>query len=421
MSILKSFSFRKLLYNRRFTIPFSVMLSFVLWIIITVNQKPTMERSFSDMTVAINMQDTFAAENGMSIVGDISEQKFTVVVRGPNQQVSAASVSDINLFASAAEVDSPGEYKLEVSATQASANSAFEILRITPKTVKVNFDYIETKEFPIVALAEGVTADKGLIAEAPVVGGIENNTISITGPRTVLNKIDTVKAETSVNQTLSESTTFDADVILYNARGKKIENNNLTLSTEKVKLTVPVSKKKTVPVKVDFSNVPKDFNKNSIRVKLDHANVVVIGTPETVNKTKQITLSPIDITTLTKESNSYEISPKLPEGVRLLDAIEYFVVECQIADYSEKTVTVSRVKYTGLSPNLKTSGTESLKNVKICGPKSVLENLDETKIYAEVDLKNKKNGEHTVDAAISFDGYKDVWAIGSYKTTVSIK
>ena len=421
MSFLKSFSFRKLLYNRRFTIPFSILISFVLWITITVNQKPTMERSFSNMTVAINLQDTFAAENNMSIVGDISEQKFTVVVRGPNHVLSTVSADEINLYASAAAVDSPGEYDLTVAATEATANSPFEVLSITPKKVKVNFDYIETKDFTIEALAIGATASKGLIAEAAVVSGTESNTISITGPRAKLNAIESVKAETTVNKTLSESSTFDANIVLYNTRGKSINTENLTLSTDKVKVTVPISKKKIVPVKVDFSNTPKNFDKNSIKAKIDHAKVTIIGTPEMVNKTKSITLSPIDISTLTLNSESFEVTPKLPEGVRLLDAIEYFIVEIDTTDYVEETITVSRVKYTGLSSGLKTGGTESLKNIKICGPKNVIESLKESKVYAEINLEKKKKGEHTVDATINFDDYKNVWAVGTYKTTVTIE
>lgn len=421
MNFLKSFSFRKLLYNKRFTIPFSIFLSFVLWMIITINQKPVMDRSFSDMTVTINMEDTFASKNDMSIIGDISSQKFTVVVRGQNYIVSTLSPGDINLYASAAAVDSPGQYDLTVAATQATANSEYDILSITPKTVKVDFDYIESKEFTIEALAEGATASEGLIAEAAVVSGTESNTITITGPRTVINTIEKVQAKTVVDRTLAVSETFDADIVLYNDKGEKIDTSNLTLSTDKVKVTVPISKKKTVPVKVDFSNVPKDFDKSSIKTKIDHSEVTIIGTPDTVDKTKEITLSPIDVTALTAASKSFDVSPKLPEGIRLLDAIEQFVVEVDLSGYSETTITVSKVKYSGLSSGLKTDGTESIKNVKVCGPRSVINKLNASKAYAEINLTDKKVGEHTVNAAISFEGYNNIWAVGTYKTSVTIK
>ena len=421
MKSANSFSFRKMLYNRRFTVILAIFLSFVLWITIKVNQKPNMQRTFSDMTVTINMEDTFAAENDMSIVSDISEQRFTVVVRGPNYLVSTISTNEINLYASAAAVDSPGEYSLDVNATKATANAEYEVLSITPKTVKVSFDYIETREFTIEALAEGVTASEGLIAEAAVVSGTESNTISITGPRTVINSITSVKAKTSVNRTLLASETFDANIVLYDKKDKAIKTDNLTLSTTQVKVTVPISKKKSVPVKVDFSNTPKNFDKNSIPCEIDHKEVTIIGTPDMVDKTKQITLSAIDLSTLTTESKSFDVSPKLPEGIRLLDSIEYFVVKVDMSDYIEDTITVSKVNYSDIGKGLKANGTQIIRNVKICGPRNIVESLKASAAYAEISLSDKKAGEHTVDAVINFKGYKNVWASGTYKTTVTIK
>ena len=275
MKFLKKFSFRKLLYNKRFTVPFSIFLSFVLWMVISVNQKPIIDRTFSNIGVNINLENTFAGENKMEIIGDISDQKFTVLVMGQNHIVTGLSASDISLYASAATVDSPGEYKLTVSASVTGED--YEVVSISPKTVKVTFDYIETKEFTVTALAEGATAVEGLITEPAVVSGMESNTITITGPRTVINSIETVTAKTQVNKTLSASETFDADIILLDKDEKEISTENLQLSTEKVQITVPISKKKTVPVKVDFTNVPNGFNKGSITAQIDHSTVTVLS------------------------------------------------------------------------------------------------------------------------------------------------
>ncbi len=417
---LKSFSFRKLLYNRRFTIPFSIFLSFVLWMAITVEQKPITTRTFTDMTVAVNMENTFAAENKMSIIGDISQQRFTVLVMGQNHVVTALSAGDISLYASAATVDSPGEYDLTVSVTDA-ATTDYDVVSITPKTITVSFDYIETREFTVSALAEGATASEGLIAEIPVVSGIEGNTIKIVGPRTVVNSIENVTAKAKVNKTLSQSETFDASLVLTDSEGEEISTENLEISSSNVKITVPISKKKTVPVKVDFSNTPKDFDKSSINAAVNHSEITIIGTPETVDKIKEVTLSPIDITTLTAKTSSFEVSAKLPEGVRMFDSIESFVVTVKLSNYREKTITVSNAKYTGLSGGLTAGGFSSIKNVKICGPSSVVRSLNENVAFAEINLADKKVGEHAVSVVINFEGYKNVWAIGTYETSVTVK
>lgn len=418
---IKDLNFRKLLFSKRYTIPISIIAAFALWLFITISQKPNMDRTFSKLNVNINLENTLVASNDMSIIGDISKQEFTVVVRGPSYLVSSLTASDINLFASAATVEEPGEYDLEVSASAGGLNSGYEIMSISPSTIKVAFDYIDTKEFTLMPSAVGAAAEKGLIAENGVVSGTESDTITVKGPRAIINKIHTVVAVAEVNKTLSASETFDANIVIYDAENKEISQENLILSTEKVKLTVPISKKKTVPVKVEFSNIPSGFDTSTITASVDYASVTVIGTPATVDKITSVSLSPIDITAVSTSSASFDVSPKLPEGVRMLDSIDHFTVVVDVSKYSEKTVTVSSVEYTDLAKGLKPKQGTVIKNVKICGPKNAIRKIKGADVLAQISLADKKAGEHTVNASIKFKGYNNVWAVGTYSTTVTIK
>ena len=418
---LASFQLKKLLDNKRFTIPLSIFLSIVLWLVIVTSQNPIIERSFTGMSVNVNLENTFASENGMSMISDISTQKFTVVVRGATYEVSSLKSSDISVFASAASVDAPGEYNLDVVASKSNTMSGIEILSITPATVKVSFDYIDTKEFTIKPRAEGVTAEEGLIVEAGVVSGTESDTLTVSGPREILNKIDSVVARALVNKTLSVSETFDADIVLYDQNGEEIITDNLNLSTKKVKVTVPISKTKTVPVVADFSNLPENFDKSSIPYTLNYSEVSIIGKPEMIDKTESITLSPIDIRNVSLSSTSFDVSAKLTDGIRLVDNIEYFTVGISLQNYEEKTINVSEINYVGLSKNFKVSGAGEIKNVKICGPKSSVRNISASNVYAEIDLTDKTAGQHSVEVVIKFKDDNKVWAIGTYTTNVTIK
>lgn len=416
-----NFSLRKLLYNKRFTIPFSLVTAFVFWLIIMINQNPDIDRTFTDVLVNINLENTYAAENDLAIIGDISSQRFTVTIRGPSYVVSALQVGDFYVYASAAAINAPGDYQLEVSGGKNTALSDYEFVSISPSTVTVNFDYVDTKEFTIKANAEGVSAAEGLIAENAVVSGTESDTITIQGPRTVINTIDSVVAYAAVNDTLSESTTYDAEIRLYDANGERIDMTNLTLSETAVKVTVPISKSKTVPVAADFSNLPSGFDKGSISYDIDHETVTVIGTPDAIDQITQVTLSAIDITTVSVSSYSFDVSPRLPDGVRLLDTIEHFTVTVDVSGYTERTFTVSDIRYTGLSSGLSASSGAAIRNVRICGPASVLNRLRSNMLYAQVDLSDVAAGEHTVYAVIGCDDYNNIWQVGTYSTAVKIE
>ncbi len=415
-----NFSLKKLLSNKRFTVPLSLVAAFVLWLVIMINENPRIDRTFGDIPVNITLDNPLVGEDGMQVIGDISQQRFTVAISGPTYVLSALKSEDFKLFASAAEVNAPGEYQLEVYSSGRDFAEC-EITSITPATVSVFFDYVDTKEFTVTANAEGASAAEGLIAETAVVSGTENDTITIKGPRTVINRIDSVVAYAAVNQTLSESTTFDSEIRLYDENGEQIDSTNLTLSTTNIKVTVPISKRATVPVVADFGNLPSGFDKSSISYSIDHSSVTVIGTPDAIDGMTQLTLSAIDITTVSTSSNKFDVSPRLPEGVRLLDTIEHFTVTVDTSGYIEKSFTVSRVKYSGLTSGLNASYDSAIRNVRICGPRSVINKLRDSSLYAEVDLTDKTAGEHTVQVKIKADGYNNIWQVGSYSTTVKIE
>ncbi len=415
------FSLKKLLYNKRFTIPLSLIAAFTLWLVIMINQNPVVDRTFTDIPININLENTFVSENGMEIIGDISSQKFTVTIKGPSYVVSALKSGDFYVYASAAAINAPGEYQLEVSGGKNTAVSDYEFISISPATVNLSFDYVDTKEFTVKARAEGASATEGLIAETAVVSGTESDTITIKGPRTVINEIATVEAYAAVNKTLSESTTYDAVIRLYDEEGKEVDMTNLTLSESAVKVTVPISKSVTVPVVADFTNLPDGFSKSSIGYSVDHQTVTVIGKPDAIDKIKQVTLSAIDITSVSVSSNSFDVSPKLPEGVRLLDSIEHFTVTVDTSGYAEKTFSVSSVRFKGLSAGLNAASDAVIRNVKICGPKDVIAKLKDNMLYALVDLSDKAAGEHTVFVSVKSDSYNNIWQVGAYSTTVKIR
>ena len=112
----------------------------------------------------------------------------------------------------------------------------------------------------------------------------------------------------------------------------------------------------------DFSNLPSGFSKESIAYTIDHDSVNIIGTPEAIDKINSVTLSAIDITSVSVSSNSFDVSAKLPDGVRILDSIEHFTVTVDTSAYAEKTFAVSGIKYTGLSSGLSASSDAVIRN-----------------------------------------------------------
>lgn len=433
-----------LVYNKRFTVILSLVLAFAMWVGITMTENPIRTQTFTDVSAAISIENTAASELGLGIVSDIAAQKFTVTVSGPNYIVSSLKSDDFVLSASLADINSAGTYNLEIIGTRNSSKSGYTFTTISPSTVDVVVDYIDVKEFTVTPKLVGVSAASGLVAETPVVVDSQQSTVTVKGPRTVIDKIESVETVAEVNETLDASQNFDTNVVLYDSNGKVIyryatdgtvydsdnniiTNSYLTLSYTSAKVLQPISKKATVPCKAVFTNLPDGMSEKDISYKINHNSVTIIGTPEIVDKIENVTLSAIDFrkisSTENKEANigsSFEVSANLPDGVKLLDSIDYFTVDVDVSGYQEKTFDIKNIRCTGVASGLTAKTDARIRNVKICGPAEIVNNITATDLYAVVDLTDKTAGDYTVEVTVKSDVYKNIWQVGSYSTSIKL-
>ncbi len=437
IKFLSGLSLRKLLNNKRFTATISVILSFSIWLVVMINRNPVREQTFTDIPATISIENTIVSEMGLGIVSDISSQKFTVTVSGPNYIVSGLKPEDILLSASVTDVNSAGTYNLEIVGNRNSSKSGYTFSSITPSSIDVTFDFIDTMEYTVVPKLIGVGATEGLIADTPVLADAQQATITIKGPRSIMDTIASVGAVATVDEKLSSTKSYDADIVLFNEKDEVIyrytsdgsiydaQNNTivstpLTLDFTSVKVSQPISKKATFKVRPVFTNTPSGMSVSNIPWSVDHPSVTVIGTPEVIDKIEEISLSAIDFTGVSTTANLFEVSAVLPEGVKILDNVEFFTISIDTSKYAEKVFTVSDIRCTGLSSGLKMSSVDRIRNVKICGPKSVISSITASDLYASISLTDKSVGEHTVEVAIKSEKHNNIWQVGAYSTTITI-
>ncbi len=419
MTKSEKFSISQLFYNNKFLLIFSIVSAFVLWLIITLQQNPTRTRTFSDVTVNISAENTVVSDLGLDIVSGGVGEKVNVTVSGPNYIVSSLDAGDILVTASLANVSNAGRYDLTLTATPNGTTAGYSIVSITPATIPVTFDYIDTKEFTVSADAEGAVAVEGLVVDTPVVADSEFKVISVKGPRSEMQKISRVVAVAKVDKTLAATEAFDADIKLYDVEGTEIDSSIFTLSANQVKISVPIAKKAVLPISAAFDNAPSGFS--SVKYTLSQTTVTVLGPEETVSKLTSIPLAAIDVSKLSRSNTSFDVGLALPDGIRALDNIDSVNVKFNLSGYTEKTVSISNIKYSGVDSGLVPSASSAVKNVKVCGPSKVLRKLDGSDFYAQIDLSGKKAGEYTLPVKIVCSSNSGVWQVGEYSVIITVK
>ena len=112
------------------------------------------------------------------------------------------------------------------------------------------------------------------MAENPVVSDSNNATLSFKGPRKEIEKIDRGVATAEVNSVLNATASFDATLKVYNAAGEELDTSVYTITTADgagaphLKISVPISKMKTVPLVAAFTNAPGVFSSSAVQYSL---------------------------------------------------------------------------------------------------------------------------------------------------------
>ncbi len=433
-SIPQKYRLGQLLYKKRFVFVLSIVLAFALWLGVSMTENPVRDHTFTDLSATISLENTAASELGLGIISDVASQKFSVTVNGPNYIVSSLKAEDFVLSASTVDINAAGTFTLEITATNTSNKSGYTITSVTPSTIDVTVDFIDSKDFIIVPKLIGVTAAEGLVAEEPIVADAQQSTITIKGPRSVIEKIGSVGTLAEVNAVLDSSQTFNSDVVLYDtnnevlyryaadgtvydAKDNIITNSYLTLSFTNVKVTQPISKKKIVNCKVIFENMPAGMTEKDIKYTISQDKISVIGAPEIIDKLDTIELPPINFRDISSANGTFEITPTLPEGVKLAESKEPLTVTVDVSDFAEVTLDIKDIRCTGT--DLKTKTDRSIR-MKICGPKDVIASIDVSKLYVTVDLTDKAAGDYTVEAVLGSDLYKNIWQVDTYSISVKL-
>lgn len=415
----KKFSLGSLFYNNRFILPFALVASLVLWLAVNITQNAERERTISDITVNITTENTAVGALGLDVVSGGVGERVNVTVSGSSYVISSLSASDILITASLSEVTAPGTYEVPLSATKNGTNTDYTILNITPPTLEVTFDHIDTAVFPVTASAEGASAAEGLIAESAVVTDTANSEVEIRGPRTEMEKIASVQAVAQVNRTLNATESFDASLQLLDENGQVIDPSPFTLSFTELKITVPISKSKEVPLRATFTHAPAAYESTPIGYTLSIGSISVLGQPEIIDSLEYIDLSPIDFDNISAGSLSFTCTPKLPNGVRSLENVNTVTVTINAGAIAERTFDVSNFTAVNLAANLETNFTQTLRNVTLAGPEAIINAIDADAVYAEVDMSGRPAGEHTVPVRIKVTGYDTVWQVGTYNVLVT--
>lgn len=400
----------------------SLIAAIVIWFIISVTDTPVIDSVLYKVPVTVSLEGTYAEAHGYQAMS-ISEESVTVYIRGNRGEIGNLKSEDLIAVASADNVMYAMEYPLPLE-VKCTTGKEFEVTKIEPANVRVDFDRIVTKEVSIKPRLSGLKASDGYIMgeEEDIV--IVPDTVNVTGPAEIVDSITDAAVVIDENKTLTGTTDFKTGSLSFYNDSKLIVDENERLSFNKSEFTVhvPVYEIHTIALDFKITNAPESFDadafKKMLQMSVTELEVAVLS--ENFVDRDSIDIGTIDMreADIGKEF-SFKTSDFLPEGYEDLNNVRFVTVTVPSTGLIRRSIHITNSSIQLVNTpaqydfNLITSGVTPI----FIGPEDSMEQLTYIDVIAQVDMIGlNMEGDHQnqkLPVTFLIPSYSDIWCIGS--------
>lgn len=398
--------------DKAIIIAICTLLSIGLWIYVTNVENKIRTTEISKIPVElINADDLKTSKLALAPNQDLS---VTLKIEGNTSDINKIKKSDFKVQVDLSEyVWKKGDNKVPVSIVDypitvnvKNTNTLTVLIKIedfTEKTMKVESNI-------------NVTPEAGYYASEAIINPSE---IQIMGAESAINKVEKLVVEdTKIN--ITEDIVGDYKIKALDKDNKEVQD--VSLSTDTVKVEVKVSKGKSVKINIPLSgSLPEGLKLKGL--ESDKEYIEILGDKVDIDGISEISTETIDLSSII-ESKEFNLKVIPPEGVEIAQGEEYVKVKVNVLKYSNKEFTIP---YTikGASQDVKITTDKEKIKVIISGYESDLQKLNEENVKAYIDLTGYIK-EETFNKAPNIElegvtGEYNVTSVESITITVSIE
>ena len=381
---LKSF-FQNFVKNLK-TIIFALVIAVIVWFAISMQIFPDVTTHVSDIPVEVKATE-YMTENALSVTNSYVD-KITVQVTGKRYEVGNLTASDFTASADLSAITAPGEYKVKVNVTPVKENSC-------------------------------TVDDEGLSAEP--------STITLTGDSTAIDAVKSVEIRSVFAGETSESVSSKGQIVLLGSNGDIIENPDIKYDNESYTVNITLYKQKTLPLTVQFTNVPSNFDLSSLKYSIYPQSLTVSSPDDSLDSQEKFEIGTIDLSQLTtKYLQKLTLPIALPEGYKNISGNTSAMVSFEDAEnytFLSYTVQKDNIRIINAPDNFDVDVLTNELSVNVTGPADEIAALASKDIYATVDLMGTTltAGLKDVTAEFTLRGTKvRSWVTGEYKVSIQV-
>ena len=402
----------------------SVAIAIVVWLIVVNIDNPVGTNYYTITDVElINKEYVESSDTiGKMCMPEENQDSVKVAITASKKVRDRIRLSDITAVADLQQAVSldTDPVMVPITVTCLASGVLPSDIKVTPQNLTVNLDEKETQEF-VVNVSKGDTKpgkdyEVGSLTASP-------EKIRITGPKTLVNKIDKVNATIALDGN-TEDYTQEVNLTIYDKNQEALsesEMNSLRIENNaKVVVTAKLWKIRTgVKISAGYVGTPAGgYQVGSVKTVPD--TISVAGNTEgleSLSENDNMITIPADRIDISGESKDVErkISLKnlLPDNVKLTsDSSEDVWVTVSILPVGsqEFNLPTKNIEVKNKPDNLQVTFETAQIALRIKSESEDLEDLNINEdVKAEIDLKDKEAGNYKVPVKLSLpDGYEMV-------------
>ncbi|MCL2857663.1 MAG: hypothetical protein FWE19_08115 [Oscillospiraceae bacterium] len=413
----KQLSLNRLLGSNRFLVVLALLIAVVGWMIVAMSEDQMTERVISGVKVDLDRHiGTFSAM-GLSLIGT-QEHTVDVVVFGARSVVGSLEAEDFVISVNTAQVTVPNDYQLAVEAIGRTPGNDL-MTRTYPEVVEVRLDHINSQMFEVNWEIAGLASAPGFMADLPRLSPSSN--VWITGPQAELDRVDRVVVAVELEEALNSPWAQEVPIILRDVAGNEIapQETQLALEHENLTMQIPVLRVRTLPLVLDFQNLPGGLSELLLRSFMQKSaeTVTIAGPISTMASHHDWWLGTINLRSLTPENNIFFFDIDMPsEQFINVDNLQAVIVEFDTENWDSVSFDIPAEDFiiTGdPGGNEITVQTVALNGVTFVGDAEEIAELTLSDIVVEINLSDRELiiGPQPHPVRINIPGSELVWPV----------
>lgn len=407
----------------------SVVIAIVVWLLVVNVDDPIRYASISG--VVVNMKnESYIESAGLMCLVEEDQDIITVEVTGKRSIVDNIKASDITATADLTQIVDMNTTPVMVPITVSCPGISPGNIKASPVNMSITLDDMMTQEFLVT-----VSSDEEIAGKGYEVGGLQANPekIKITGPQSLIQKIDKVIATIDDVSGLTEDTILTAGLRIIDKNQEPLSARQMgylkyDITNPSVNVSVDLWKiRSDITLQAGYVGTPRSGYKVS-KISLTPNKVSVAGTDDALNALAadgNVIEIPSEYIDVTDHNNDFEtkinLEELLPDGVKLTSGtngtviVTVSVLPQDSQEYSVSTTSIQALNVgEGLQVVYETDGIQ----VRVREESRDLSQLGSSDIKAAIDFTGKGAGTYNMPVTITLPvGYE---VVNSVTTAVKI-